>query len=76
MKLGILEESSSRNKLDARLSTANRFILEQICNDFRRVRQYDFSLDQVSKLHNPKLTGLSLTDPRHSKRMDSKDISA
>ena len=47
VKLGILEESTSRNKLDARLSTANRFILEQICNDFRRVLQYDFSLDQV-----------------------------
>lgn len=47
VKLGILEESSPRNKLDARLSTANRFVLEQICDDFRRVLQYDFSLDQV-----------------------------
>ncbi len=48
VKLGIFEESSPRNKLDARLSIANRFILEHICNDFRRVLQYDFSLDQVS----------------------------
>ena len=46
-QLHILEETSPRNTLDVRISIANRFLLQQICRDFRRADVFDSTLDQV-----------------------------
>lgn len=49
-QLHIVEESSPQNTLDVRISTANRFLLQQICRDSRRADLYDSTLDQVRRL--------------------------
>lgn len=46
-QLHIVEESSPRNTLDVRISIANRFLLQQICRDSRRVDPYDSTPDQT-----------------------------
>lgn len=47
-KLNIVEEFSLKNALDVRLLAANRFLLEQIREDYRRVAGETRMLDQVS----------------------------
>ena len=44
-----VEEHAPQNALDVRLSTANRFLLRQMCLDFRRISTFDPTLDQVSR---------------------------
>lgn len=46
-QLHIIEETSPRNTLDVRISNANRFLLQQICRDYRRADVFDSTLDQV-----------------------------
>lgn len=46
-QLHIVEETAPRNTLDVRVSIANRFLLQQICRDSRRVDPYDATPDNV-----------------------------
>jgi len=45
--MNIVEELSPRNPLDVRLLAANRFLLEQIREDYRLVSSQTSILDQV-----------------------------
>ena len=46
-KANAVEETAPRNTLDVRVSAANRFILEKIYEDFRKVSPYDPMIDHV-----------------------------
>ena len=50
-QLHIVEENYPGNTLDVRISIANGFLLQQVCDDSRRADRHDSTLDQVRYLY-------------------------
>ena len=49
-QLHIVEETYPENALDVRISIANGFLLQQVCEDSHRANRHDSTLDQVRYL--------------------------
>ena len=60
-RLQVLEENAPQNTLEVRIQAANRFLLDQIAFDSRRVFPSDSKLDQVRDAVNPSSSRLANT---------------